>query len=134
MKAHLVAMAATVVVLSGCSAFGDDTSGVQVAAAFYPLAFVSERVAGDHATVTNLTTPGTEPHDLELTIKQTAGKYTAPAKGQSAQDSTAVATNEKQRDCTEYIVIQKLRWTGEDTGWRVWGHATPTTVDDLTSP
>ena len=41
-------------------------TGSQVAAAFYPLAFVAERVAGDLVEVTNLTTPGGEPHDLEL--------------------------------------------------------------------
>ena len=40
---------------------------VGVVASFYPLAFVAERVGGDRATVTNLTPPGVEPHDLELT-------------------------------------------------------------------
>lgn len=43
-----------------------------VAAAFYPLAWATERVAGEHASVENLTTPGGEPHDLELSIQQTA--------------------------------------------------------------
>ncbi len=58
---------------AGCAAFNDDdASGVQVAAAFYPLAYVAERVAGEHATVANLTTPGQEPHDLEPTITETA--------------------------------------------------------------
>jgi zinc transport system substrate-binding protein len=37
-----------------------------VAAAFYPLQFVAEQVGGDLVTVTNLTKPGAEPHDLEL--------------------------------------------------------------------
>ncbi|RAH75516.1 uncharacterized protein BO66DRAFT_10067 [Aspergillus aculeatinus CBS 121060] len=93
------------------------------------------RVVSDRATqIPEIPNSGVRQVVVRITSKQTAGKYTAPAKGQAAQDSTAVATNEKQRDCTEYIVIQKLRWTGEDTGWRVWGHATPTTVDDLTSP
>lgn len=45
-----------------------DTVGVQ--AAFYPLAFVAERVGGDRATVDNLTSPGVEPHDLEVTARQ----------------------------------------------------------------
>jgi zinc transport system substrate-binding protein len=62
--------------LTGCAAFTDDTAstddGIQVAAAFYPLQYVAERVAGDHATVTNLTAPGGEPHDLELTPQETA--------------------------------------------------------------
>jgi zinc transport system substrate-binding protein len=42
----------------------------QVVASFYPLAFVAERVAGDLATVDNLTEPGVESHDLELTGRQ----------------------------------------------------------------
>ncbi|WP_243060987.1 metal ABC transporter substrate-binding protein [Nocardioides sp. SR21] len=61
--------------LSGCSAFGDSASsadGVEVATAFYPLQYVAERVAGDHAEVENLTAPGGEPHDLELTVQETA--------------------------------------------------------------
>src|SRR5262245_33562328 len=62
--------------VSGCAAFTDDSvgldNGLQVAAAFYPLAYVAERVAGDDAEVVNLTAPGGEPHDLELTPRETA--------------------------------------------------------------
>ena len=36
-------------------------------AAFYPLAFAAEQIAGDGADVRNLTPAGAEPHDLELT-------------------------------------------------------------------
>ncbi|HEU5038472.1 MAG TPA: metal ABC transporter substrate-binding protein [Nocardioides sp.] len=65
-----------VLLLAGCSAFTDDSvgldNGVQVATAFYPLQYVTERVAGGHAEVENLTAPGGEPHDLELTIRETA--------------------------------------------------------------
>jgi zinc transport system substrate-binding protein len=62
---------------TGCAAFSDDSAGgsegkVTIAAAFYPLAFVAERVGGDDVEVTNLTQPGNEPHDLELDPKQTA--------------------------------------------------------------
>ena len=64
------------VMLGGCAAFSDDASstadGIQVAAAFYPLQYAAERVAGEHATVANLTSPGGEPHDLELNPKETA--------------------------------------------------------------
>src|SRR6478735_5242178 len=63
-------------VVSGCAAFDDDSvgldNGLQVATAFYPLQYVAERVAGDNAEVENLTAPGGEPHDLELTVKETA--------------------------------------------------------------
>lgn len=63
---------------SGCAAFSDDSETgsddgrVSVAAAFYPLAFVAERVGGDAVDVTNLTQPGAEPHDLELDPRSTA--------------------------------------------------------------
>ena len=45
---------------------------VQAAAAFYPLAFVLERVGGARVSVEGLTPPGAEPHDLELGARQTA--------------------------------------------------------------
>jgi zinc transport system substrate-binding protein len=44
----------------------------EVVASFYPLQYVAERVVGDHAKVTNLTEPGVEPHDVELSPRQTA--------------------------------------------------------------
>lgn len=43
---------------------------VSVVASFYPLAFVVERVGGTAVHVTNLTPPGTEPHDFELSPDQ----------------------------------------------------------------
>jgi zinc transport system substrate-binding protein len=43
---------------------------LSIVTAFYPFAFVAERVAGRHAAVTSLTQPGAEPHDVELTPRQ----------------------------------------------------------------
>jgi len=62
---------------TGCAAFSDESTHtadgkVSVAAAFYPLAFVAQRVGGPDVAVTNLTQPGAEPHDLELTPRETA--------------------------------------------------------------
>jgi zinc transport system substrate-binding protein len=63
----------TLVLVTALPACGDAVSAdrtgetVAVVASFYPLAFVAERVGGDRVTVTNLTPPGVEPHDLELT-------------------------------------------------------------------
>lgn len=42
----------------------------KVVAGFYPLAEAAARVGGDSVVVTNLTPPGTEPHDLELSSRQ----------------------------------------------------------------
>ncbi|HVL80455.1 MAG TPA: metal ABC transporter substrate-binding protein [Actinomycetota bacterium] len=41
-----------------------------VVASVYPLAEVAQRVGGERVEVTNLTPPGVEPHDLELTTAQ----------------------------------------------------------------
>ena len=55
-------------VLAGCG--GDAGSDKRtVLAAFYPLAFAAEAVGGEAVDVTNLTPPGAEPHDLELTAR-----------------------------------------------------------------
>jgi len=68
------AVLATTALLAGCGAVTADegTEGREVVASFYPLAWVTEQVAGDDWTVTNLTSPGGEPHDLELSIQATA--------------------------------------------------------------
>ncbi|HWJ96697.1 MAG TPA: zinc ABC transporter substrate-binding protein, partial [Acidimicrobiales bacterium] len=50
---------------------GDST--IEVEAAFYPLQWIAEQVGGSGVTVSSLTPPGAEPHDLELTPKQVAG-------------------------------------------------------------
>ena len=39
-------------------------------ASFYPLAEAARQVGGDRVRVENLTPPGAEPHDLELTASQ----------------------------------------------------------------
>jgi zinc transport system substrate-binding protein len=59
--------------LAGCSALGGERSTrTQVATSFYPLQYVARRIAGPHADVVDLTQPGKEPHDVELTVQQTA--------------------------------------------------------------
>ena len=45
---------------------------LRVVVAFYPFQYIAERVGGTDAVVTNLTQPGAEPHDLELTPRQVA--------------------------------------------------------------
>jgi zinc transport system substrate-binding protein len=44
----------------------------KVVAAFYPLQYAAQSVGGDLVNVTNLTQPGIEPHDLELSAQQVA--------------------------------------------------------------
>jgi len=48
----------------------DAASGPRVVAAFYPLQYAAEQVGGPGVSVANLTQPGIEPHDLELSAQQ----------------------------------------------------------------
>ncbi|WP_330349854.1 metal ABC transporter substrate-binding protein [Streptomyces sp. NBC_00582] len=61
----------TLTACSGASAAGN-TDRFDVVASFYPMAFLAERIGGDHVHVTSLTQPGQEPHDLEISARQTA--------------------------------------------------------------
>jgi zinc transport system substrate-binding protein len=45
---------------------GHSSSRETVVASFYPLAFAAEQVGGEAVSVENLTPPGAEPHDLEV--------------------------------------------------------------------
>jgi len=45
---------------------------LKVVAAFYPLQFAAQQVGGAAVEVVNLTPPGAEPHDLELTAQDVA--------------------------------------------------------------
>jgi len=62
--------------LAGCGALTDSSEGAEdsrtVAVGLYPLEYVAARVAGDAFEVENLTTPGGEPHDLTLDVRETA--------------------------------------------------------------
>ncbi|MFF0017054.1 metal ABC transporter substrate-binding protein [Streptomyces sp. NPDC005374] len=71
----MVAAAAGLAALSACStdsAAAGNTDRFDVVASFYPMAFLAEQIGGDHVHVTSLTEPGQEPHDLEISAKQTA--------------------------------------------------------------
>lgn len=77
---------AVVAALGSCSSSANDNAGKStttqpslssdpkakptVVASFYPLAFVADRLVGDVATIVNLTPPGVEPHDLEVSPEQ----------------------------------------------------------------
>jgi zinc transport system substrate-binding protein len=75
----LVALAAAAAVALGAGACGSGGAvagpprgKVAVTASFYPLQYVAQRVGGDAVQVRNLTKPGAEPHDLELTPRDVA--------------------------------------------------------------
>lgn len=79
----LAAVIAPLLALAGCvgtappSGTNTSSDAVVVAVSFYPFAFIATRVGGAAATVANLTAPGAEPHDIELTPRQVASLSTA---------------------------------------------------------
>jgi zinc transport system substrate-binding protein len=87
MRLPLAALTAAALVLTACGTdeAGSDTGSdaaeqrepLTVLVGFYPYQFVAERVGGDDVEVTNLTAPGAEPHDLELSPQQVASLSTA---------------------------------------------------------
>jgi len=64
MRVVLVLLA--IVALTGCGGADQAEEATTVVAAFYPLAWAAEQIGGAEAHVVNLTPPGAEPHDIEL--------------------------------------------------------------------
>ncbi|MFC7879228.1 metal ABC transporter solute-binding protein, Zn/Mn family [Isoptericola sp. NPDC057391] len=78
-------------VLAGCSTDDGGSDGtLEVLASFYPLQYVAEQVGGDLVTVSNLTPPAAEPHDLELSPAQVREIGTADLVVYSSGFQTAV--------------------------------------------
>src|SRR5688500_8132768 len=118
------------VLLAGCGQSGNDESGNgrRAVASFYPLAWVTERVAGDGWTVKNLSQPGQEPHDLEPTIAQTAALESADLvvleEGfQPAVDETAAGTDAPVLDAAAVVdLLPADQHEGEDAHADEEGH------------
>ncbi|HZN13697.1 MAG TPA: zinc ABC transporter substrate-binding protein [Acidimicrobiales bacterium] len=55
---------------AGCGGDRESDGRPNVVASFYPLAYAADRIGGDHVRVQNLTAPGVEPHDIELSPRQ----------------------------------------------------------------
>jgi zinc transport system substrate-binding protein len=80
LAATMTAAVALTGLLAGCGSSAGSTpgsagqrdGGLHVVTSFYPLQFVATRIGGPDATVSSLTRPGAEPHDLELTPRDVA--------------------------------------------------------------
>jgi zinc transport system substrate-binding protein len=121
-RAVVVALVAAVVAACGGVADGTtrDGGGVgpgagaepTVVTSFYPLQFVASRVVGDDAVVEDLTRPGAEPHDLELTVSQTEEVVDADVvlyeRGFQPAVDQAVAQNHPRRvvDTTDRVPVE----------------------------
>lgn len=122
-----VTLAASAALLAGCGSAEPGASPDRtITAGFYPLAWVSERVAGDDWAVENLTTPGGDPHDQPIGLPQTAALEGAAlvviSSGlQSSVDSTvdSVATG-RILDAADHVDL--LTWDEEATAHEEHSH------------
>ena len=123
----LVAVGGCATAEPASTAEANQTGRLIILAAFYPLQFVAQHVAGDHATVASLTQPGAEPHDLELTPRQVASLTTASLviyqNGfQPAVDEAVVQSgNPHVIDTSTVVPLRPLPTTEDDHdhGWEV---------------
>jgi len=66
-KSRIVLILLLTGLVVGCGSGGSSSGRKTVVAAFYPLAYAAQQIGGPAYDVVNLTPPGAEPHDLELT-------------------------------------------------------------------
>ncbi|UYQ62028.1 metal ABC transporter substrate-binding protein [Streptomyces peucetius] len=128
------AVALGLLAVSACStsdAAGDGNSDgkLKVAASFYPMQYLAEQIGGDNVSVTTLTKPGVEPHDLELKPRQTAELNDAGLilylKGvQPAVDKAIAQTSVKYKvDATTLTQLENFDTSGgHDHGHEEAGH------------
>ena len=118
----LILLAVAGCAVSGLARSTKARDGLTIVTAFYPLQFVAQHVAGVHASVNNLTQPGAEPHDLELTPRQVASLTTASLvvyeKGfQPAVDEAVVqGENPQVIDITTIVPLRSLAVPGDELG------------------
>ena len=69
----LISATALSVLAGGCGPSASGASGKEtVVAGFYPLAYAAQEIGAGRVEVTNLTPPGAEPHDLEVSPQDVA--------------------------------------------------------------
>jgi zinc transport system substrate-binding protein len=122
-------LAMTVAGVAACGNATDTaTAGgrTEVVGAFYPVAWLAQRVGGNAVEVNTLTTPGAEPHDLELTPRQVVdvgqATYVVYVKGVQPAVDEAVDQHAKDHALDAAGVVKTLPATAAEPGGE--GHTT----------
>jgi zinc transport system substrate-binding protein len=100
---------AVVILATGRGSAADHAGRIDVVASFFPLADAAARVGGDAVVVHDLTPPGTEPHDLELStraVDQIDGADLAIVLGDDFQP--AVEDAAQRRDGATLVTLDAL--------------------------
>lgn len=125
-SAALAATAVGLGALTGCSvstaAGGKSDGKLDIVASFYPMQYLAEQIGGTHVHVTSLTQPGQEPHDLEISARQTAQLQSADAVVYLKNLQPAVDDAVAQSEVKTKIDAASLT-TLEKHGNEVGGHA-----------
>lgn len=124
------AVALGLIAVSACSTSNaaDGSSGgkLKVVASFYPMQYLAEEIGGDHVSVSTLTKPGVEPHDLELGPRQTAELNEAGCilylKGLQPAVDKAIAQSEAKNK-VDAATLTKLEHHGTEGGHSHEGEA-----------
>lgn len=130
MRALLLLVLALALLAAGCGGTSGSDHRPTVVAAFYPLAWAAQRIAGHGVRVVNLTPAGAEPHDLELTPDQVDAIQDAKVvfvMGHGFQPSVEDAAD--QRDGTTVKLLDGLHAKQSDP--HVW--LDPTRYSQLVS-
>jgi zinc transport system substrate-binding protein len=131
----ITAAAATTVTALGMAtltACGGDATAAQtgrfdVVASFYPMAYLADQIGGSHVHVTSLTQPGQEPHDLEISARQTAMLQESDAVlylknlQPSVDDAVAQSGLKTKIDAASFTTLEKH---GNEVGGHAASHDT----------
>jgi zinc transport system substrate-binding protein len=118
------AVALGLMAVSACSSSnaadgGKNGDKLKVVASFYPMQYLAEQIGGDHVSVSTLTEPGVEPHDLELGPRQTAelneAGYILYLKGIQPAVDKAIAQSEAKNK-VDAATLTKLEHHGTEGG------------------
>jgi zinc transport system substrate-binding protein len=118
------AVALGLTAVSACSSSnaadgGKNGDKLKVVASFYPMQYLAEQIGGDHVSVSTLTEPGVEPHDLELKPRQTAelneAGYILYLKGIQPAVDKAIAQSEAKNK-VDAATLTKLEHHGTKGG------------------
>ncbi|MGW3659058.1 metal ABC transporter substrate-binding protein [Streptomyces sp. NPDC005151] len=123
------AVALGLMALSACSTSdaADRKPGdkLNVVASFYPMQFLAEEIGGTHVSVSTLTKPGAEPHDLELSPRQIGrlgdADYILYLKGIQPAVDDAIKLSESTHS-VDAAKLTTLEDHGTETGGDEHGH------------
>ncbi|CRG82984.1 hypothetical protein PISL3812_00332 [Talaromyces islandicus] len=96
--------------------------------------FTGARVISDRSTqIPEIPESGVRQVIIRITSRQSTSSYTTKYDEETGRNNI-YKSPDKEQDCTEYVVIQKLRIKNQDRPWQIWGYTSPTTLEDLDSP